>query len=315
MSKWSRLAPLGIIVAALVLILMLGRNFFDSRLPVISSSYYKSFKSSAELEMKYSQKGPYDVKDYAMDSGDESMGEITVWYPSVSEGEKVPMIIVVNPTMVTQVKYKAFFSRLASWGFVVVGNEDPQTGRGESTSVTLDAMLGLVETHPLRDVIDYDKIGIVGYSQGGSGALAAVTEYENGSNYKAIFTGSAAYPELSESMGWKYDLSKINIPYFMCAGTGQNDDAGLDKSSEDYQGAAPLWSLEESYDAVPGTAMKIRARASGADHSDMLLKSDGYMTAWMLYNLRGDQEAAKAFVGSGAEILNNSNWQDIEKNQ
>ena len=101
----------------------------------------------------------------------------------------------------------------------------------------------------------------------------------------------------------------------MCAGTGQNDDAGLDKTSEEYQGASPLWALTESYEAVPGSAMKVRARASGADHGDMLLKCDGYMTAWMLYQLKGDQEAAKAFVGSDAEILTNSNWQDIEKNQ
>jgi hypothetical protein len=46
----------------------------------------------------------------------------------------------------------------------------------------------------------------------------------------------------------------------------------------------------------------------------MLKKCDGYMTAWMLYQLKGDTEAAKAFEGNGAEILSNSNWQDIEKN-
>lgn len=47
----------------------------------------------------------------------------------------------------------------------------------------------------------------------------------------------------------------------------------------------------------------------------MLERSDGYMTAWMLYQLYGDEEAKKAFVGEQAEILTNTNWQDIEKNQ
>ena len=39
------------------------------------------------------------------------------------------------------------------------------------------------------------------------------------------------------------------------------------------------------------------------------------MTAWMLWQLQGDAEAARVFVGDDAEILTNANWQDIEKNQ
>lgn len=61
--------------------------------------------------------------------------------------------------------------------------------------------------------------------------------------------------------------------------------------------------------------MKIRARAVGAEHEEMLARTDGYMTAWMLYQLYSDQEAGQAFIGEDAEILSNANWQDIEKNQ
>ena len=46
----------------------------------------------------------------------------------------------------------------------------------------------------------------------------------------------------------------------------------------------------------------------------MLVRSDGYLTAWMLYQLCDDKDAAKVFVGEDAEILHNTNWQDIEKN-
>ena len=59
---------------------------------------------------------------------------------------------------------------------------------------------------------------------------------------------------------------------------------------------------------------KIRARATGAEHEDMLLRTNGYMTAWMLYQLKNDEEAGTVFIGDNAEILNNKNWQDIEKN-
>ncbi len=47
----------------------------------------------------------------------------------------------------------------------------------------------------------------------------------------------------------------------------------------------------------------------------MLARSDGYMTAWMLWQLCGDEEAAEVFIGEAAEILHNNNWQDVEKNR
>ena len=53
----------------------------------------------------------------------------------------------------------------------------------------------------------------------------------------------------------------------------------------------------------------------GAEHEDMLARTDGYMTVWMLYQLYGDEEAGQALIGENAEILSNANWQDIERNK
>ena len=60
---------------------------------------------------------------------------------------------------------------------------------------------------------------------------------------------------------------------------------------------------------------KIRARIKGAEHEDMLTLTDGYMTAWFLYHLQGDEEAGTVFFGGDAEILHNANWQDVQKNR
>lgn len=308
-NKAIKAAPAVIIVVALMLMLMLGRNILLSRLPALGGNYYKDFKSDAELEYKYSQLGEYDVDSYSLEKEDPVAGLITVWYPKNTNGEKVPMIIVANPSKMGAGNYKPFFERLASWGFVVVGNEDQQSGTGSSTSLTLEAMKGLVGTHPLRDVIDYDRIGVIGYSQGGAGALAAVTEYNNGSEYDAVFTGSAIQPEIGKDVGWNYDTSKIAVPCFMTASTGDTD-----TGKDDTPGYAPLTSLMDAYLSMGDGSMKMYARVKGADHGDMLKKCDGYMTAWMLYQLNGDKEAAKAFEGASAEILDNANWQDVEKN-
>ena len=82
----------------------------------------------------------------------------------------------------------------------------------------MDYILDIKNDSILYNKIDITNIGIIGYSQGGAGAIRAVTEFENGKYYKTMFTGSAAYPFLANNMGWSYDISKVNIPYFMTAG-------------------------------------------------------------------------------------------------
>ena len=282
----------------------------------IVEGYYLNFKSGALLEMKYSQLGPYETSCIEFASDNESIGKIRVWYPTELEsGSKSwPMIMVVNASGTPAASYVPFFPRLASWGFIVVGNEDGQTGNGETASLTLDYMLNLPADSVLSGKIDYGNMGIVGYSQGGAGAICAVTNYENGARYKAMFTGSAAYPTLAKNMGWEYDVSKVSIPYFMAAGTGKSDDSGADPETS-YGGVSPLSALTANYDSIADDVPKVRARAVGAEHEQMLMRSDGYMTAWMLYQLTGDEEAGSVFLGENAEILHNAIWQDVEKNR
>ena len=282
----------------------------------ITEGYYKKFKSDGELEMKYSQLGEYEVSYTEIKSDNESIQKIRFWYPSELETNNrlYPTIMVVNASGTPAASYEPFFERLASWGFIVVGNEDGQAGTGETASITLDAVLNLKET-VLAGRIDRDNMGIAGYSQGGAGALAALSEYENGKIYKTVFTGSAAYKFMAGNFGWNYDVTKITIPYFMTAGTGKSDDAGVKDITKEFAGVCPLESLIENYNSISADVMKIRARATGAEHEQMLMRTDGYMTAWMLYHLQGNEEAGKAFFSDDAEILHNTNWQDIEKNR
>lgn len=44
----------------------------------------------------------------------------------------------------------------------------------------------------------------------------------------------------------------------------------------------------------------------GAAHGDMLYSADGYVTAWFMWLLQGDSEAAKVFIGDSPELLSNT---------
>ena len=318
----KKMLKIVLILAVILLVLGIATfHYIKSVMPSgdgnndIIEGYYKKFQSDASLEMKYSQLGAFETAYTEFPSDNESIGRVRVWYPKELEnGTKTwPMIMVVNASGTPAASYEPFFPRLASWGFIVIGNEDGQTGNGETASLTLNFLLNMPSDSVLSGKIDYDSMGIIGYSQGGAGAICAVTNYKNGAHYKAMFTGSAAYPTLAKNMGWEYDVSKVTIPYFMAAGTGKSDDSGNDPE-KGYGGVSPLSALITNYDSIADDVPKVRARAVGAEHEQMLMRSDGYMTAWMLYQLTGDEEAGSVFLGGNAEILRNANWQDVEKN-
>lgn len=316
MKKIMKVILIVLIVIAALLLFLIVKNFIDSRKSYYEDDYYKSFISGGPLEQKYAGAGPLEVSNVVIKAENKTIGKYRIFYPTKMEQEDgaYPLIVVTNASNTAAINYKPFFERLASWGFIVIGNDDRQTGTGKTTSETLDYILACREDESsiFYGKIDEEKIGCVGYSQGGAGAINAVTGFDNSVKFKSLFTGSAAYPLLAKNMGWEYDAGKINIPYFMTAGTGSSDDNG--KSIHDASalaGIAPLASLVENYDAISGDVLKVRARIIGAEHGDMQTKSDGYMTAWMLYTLCGDVEAGKVFVGENAELTANNKWQDV----
>lgn len=307
-----------IILIVLVVGFLLIKNHIESQKPWLEKDYYTQFQSDSELEKQYAGLGNYEVSSKVVKSEDKTIGNIRIWYPSEMENkqDKYPLIVVTNASNMAALNYEPYFERLASWGFVVVGNDDRQAGTGISASQTLDYMLDQNRNSdsPFYENIDVQNIGIAGYSQGGAGAIRAVTEYDNGSQYKTIFTASAAHSYLAQMWGG-YDASKVSIPWFMTAATGTSDDTGATDAAAEWLGVAPLSSLVENYNTMSDNIFKLRARVIGAEHEDMQQKTDGYMTAWMLYQLQEDEAAGKVYIGKSAEILNNANWQDIEKNK
>lgn len=277
------------LVAVLIVINTIKTEINNKRV-WIPDDYYTAFESDSALEKKYAGLGEYEVKELEFKSDNKAIDKIRVWYPSEDEDRQYPVIIIVNASNTAAINLKPVYARLASWGFIVVGNDDRQTGTGETASEILDYVLSWNkdENSELFGKMDEEHIGCVGYSQGGAGAINAVTKFENSDKFTALFTGS------SDDAG--------------------NSDIHSNEVKE-FPGVAPLASLVENYDRITADVFKIRARITGAEHEQMLQKTDGYMTAWMLYHLQGDMEAASVFVGENAEILTNSGWQDVEKNK
>lgn len=281
--------------------------------------YYNYADAAGTIEKKYTAMGTYSVARQSIKANDDQIKSYEIYYPSALETslEQYPLVIMVNGTGYPVSKYREVLKHLASWGFIVAGNEDEQSRSGESSARTLDYLItsNSDSSSIFYNRIDTGRIGIAGHSQGGVGAINAVTEQSNGSKYKAIWTASTTSPFWAQDdiLGstWSYDISKVAIPCMMVAGTGTWDaGTATDITATEGQGICPLWSLTQNYEVINNTVPKVMGRLTGKDHGDMLRYADGYMTAWFMLWLKGDTEA-DAFFQDSPEILNNSRWQDV----
>lgn len=284
--KW-----VGIVILAIVLLLAI-LLFILSKKPFVPSNYTKTVETGGDLEAKYLAMGEYEVKHTETDAP-EDWGKFITYYPAAVEAadKTYPVVVMVNGTGVYASKYPALFKHLASWGFIVIGNEDPSTCSGDSADA---ALAYLLEQNDDPDSVFYRKvdtahIGITGHSQGGVGVFNAVTQQPHGNLYTCAVSLSPTEMELADAIGLHYEPDKMTVPTLLLAA-----DANDVISPEGTQ---------KVYDAM--TVPKAMALRIGMDHGKMLYSADGYVTAWFLWYLQGDEEAAKVFNNTNAEFLSN----------
>ena len=292
--KVLKIIGIAILVIIVLLAILIFRMFTA---PMVPKDYTKTVETGGEIEAAYMAAGPYPVKRVEAEApGDWK--KFTAWYPAgLEETESAfPVVVFANGTGVGASRYPALFQHLASWGFIVLGNEDPSTCTGASAEATL---VWLLEQSSDPDSVFYQKadtehIGISGHSQGGVAVFNAVSEQPHGGLYTCAVSLSPTEWALATAIGLDYDPGKMTVPTLILAAP-ENDVI----TPDGVRGLAG---------AIPAGA--VRALRPGMDHGRMLYSAGGYVTAWFMWRLQGDQNAAKAFVGESPEILDNPMYQD-----
>ena len=296
------LKVIGIIILAIVAVIA-GFLFLASKAPAAPKNYTKEVETGGEIEARYMHLGAFEVK-YFTNEADEILKKHFVYYPAELENSdrKYPVIFSLNGTGVAGSKYPSVFEHFASWGFIVLGNEDPSTGFG----TTADKMYGFLSEQnadagsPLYNKVDFDNIGLMGHSQGGAGVFSALSIVETSDKYKTGVALSPTHEEAAHAFTWMYDLEKITVPVLMMAGT---------ETDFETQSVIPIDKMNAMFDKL-SSEIKVMARRIGADHGKMLYSANGYANAWFMWQLQGDEDAAKAFIGSSPEILTNTIYRD-----
>lgn len=293
------------IILLTIVILLVAWFLWADNAPVIHKGYNADIETGGDIEGKYLQNGTYETSKKTA-KAEKPINKYTVYYPSEMEiaEKEYPLILVVNGTGFKATKYEPMLEQLSSWGFIVVGTQDKETGTGKTTIDTLKYMLAENENEDsiFYHKIDVDNIGLAGFSQGGAGAISATTAFEESKYFKTVVPLSPACETTAAGIGYPYDISKLTIPVLMLAGTSGDFETGF---------VIPIVEMNAMYDKI--TSPKIMARRTGMTHDDMMYKAGGYVTAWFRWQLQGDEEASKAFIGNNPEIMNNKLYQDQKK--
>ena len=268
-----------------------GTLAYCSVFPAVSHSYNR-YTYPCPVEQKYHENGPYQVTVHSID-------DIHVFVPDSAHNAPWPTVVMVNGTGLKALHYRPVFEHLASWGFIVIGNDDSNAWNGRSALVSLDKALfqNSMVSSPLYQRIDLDRIGVVGHSQGAMGAINAATEDDR---FKVLYAASCPQKSLAKKLGWSYSMKTISIPTMLVAGTGWID-----------RHISPLDSLLLLAEELPDTTPMLLGRLKGVEHRYVLHEGDAYMTAWLRHILTNDADAAAALTSDNPEILNNPRWQNV----
>lgn len=289
-----------VIVSIMVLLIYIGNR------PAAPADYQQRAETGGEIEARYMAGGSFDVSVYE-EPVLQAFQKYVIYYPAELEAsdKQYPVIVICNGSGTPVSKYPAVPRHYASWGFIVIGTEEEIAWNGFGAEMSVRHLQRLNDSEQIEEgktnifyhKVDFSNVGIVGHSQGGVGVLNAITAQTHKDVYKAAVSLSPTNKELAHALEWDYDAALVNVPIMLISGEGGGDDWVVTGEQ-----------LESIYNDIADD--KIMARRKNTVHNEVLYTPNGYVTAWFMWRLQSDQDAARAFAGDDAEILNNSLYQD-----
>lgn len=275
----------------------------------------RTSKEKASRTVEDGGTGPFK----ALMVSDESLATHTVFRPkdlgALGDKVKLPIVVWGNGACANSPwEHVNFLSEVASHGFLVVAigpmpAEGQRGGSGGPTQSTLlvDAINWAFAQHndkasPYFQKLDTNKIAVAGMSCGGLQALEVAPDARvstvmicNSGILPNPGAGRGGMPKLT-----KDQLAKLHTPTLYLLG-GEKDIA-YNNGMDDFR----------RIDHVPILSANLNVGHGGTygrPHGGEFAK---VATAWLQWQLRGDKEAARQFVGDPCGLANIEGWK-VEK--
>ncbi|WP_146251141.1 poly(ethylene terephthalate) hydrolase family protein [Nocardia tenerifensis] len=311
MNRWRRAVQVGMVSIALVT-------------GAVAHADPAPYVPAPGVESTYFEPGPAAVNErLGFGCCDTTGAKFDLWYPADLGTERHPIVLWGNGSDAIPSQYAHLLRHLASWGFVVIGTENQQTGSGVDIRKSLDYLLAQDEdpASVFFGKLDREAVGAVGHSQGATGVLNALRD-SGGAIKTAVPLEIAAQRFCSNAAKCTDTRSLTTGSVFLVNGSAD----GIISPSRQLL----PWQLEglqsnqAYYEAVPANLTKAWGTLNGPDHNDVQGQPDcaaasspcrvgvygylGYPTAWLMAQLRGDAAARDAFRPGGDFYKSSPNW-------
>jgi len=257
--------------------------------PIIAATIAALFVLPASAQTPaapYSEPGPYKV-----DNSQEGPG-CHIFRPADLGGRQHPIILWGNGTRSMVPAYSPMLRQWASYGFVVAAALTNSAGSGKPLLDCLDHLTaenGRVGS-PLKGALDLKHVGASGHSQGGGGAIMAARDPR--------ITATAPIQAYTLGLGYAAGAeARQHGPMLLLSG-------GADVTATPERNQAPVFAGAN----VP----VVWATANGSGHSAPANGDNGpyrpATTAWFLYQLKDDANAAAMFKGEACGYCADPGW-------
>lgn len=262
--------------------------------------------AATTIEDTYEVAGSYSVSTTTVTGYNNDT--LVIYYPTNLTGD-YPLITWGNGTWTHPSNYSELLSHVASYGFIIVASYDSDQGTGELMVNAADYMIA-ENNNPnsmFYNKIDTYNIGAMGHSQGACGAVNAAT---SASYIDTVIPMSLVSQATLSTLGVSCDVTNITVPTLLTCGV-----------NETWIMCPPFVMNDYYYDMINNNSNQpvVKAALDWSMHNDMQDSGNpdrykGYITAWLMFQLKGDTTAAGAFAGSSPELPTNSSWSYVRIN-
>lgn len=264
---------------------------------------------ASTIETKYAAAGSFAVTTTTATGIDNDT--LVIYHPTNMTGSH-PIITWGNGTFTNPTQYSKILSHISSYGFVIVCSYGSNQGKGTTMINAAQYMINENDNSSSKfyNKLDVNKIAAMGHSQGACGAVNVSTDPSFGSRIKTVVPISLVRPDTLRSLGVSCDVTKIgNKPTFLSCGTLELDSYASPKTVKTYY-----------YDKMAAANLPVMMAARRYSGHNEIMDYDsperfkGYLTAWLMYQLKDDTYARGAFAGATPEIKTNTSWSNVAIN-
>jgi hypothetical protein len=213
----------------------------------------------------------------------------TIFRPAcMKKGEKYPVITWANGTCGLIHGYSALLSTVASHGFVIIASNSTWTNTAPTNTVQLKALdyaktLNEDPKSPLYQRLDLEHIGAEGHSQGAAATKVADSD-----------------PRIDAVIFWNSQVSN-NKPHLNVSGERDTTERTPADMMASAQGATKpgAWIF---YHKIPQTGGNATGHLTLMEQPERVVDM---AIAWWKWQLKGDEEAKKMFVGDDCGLCKN----------